>query len=596
MAREFTSVGVVGLGTMGAGIVEVFARKGIDVVAVEISEAALERGRVTLTGSTDRAVAKGKLAEADRDALLSRVHFQVGLDALHSVDLVIEAVPEHLDLKQRIFAELDRVCKPEAILATNTSSLSVTEISVATSRPNQVIGIHFFNPAPVMKLVEVVRTVVTSADVVADVEVLCERLGKVDVTISDRAGFIANALLFGYLNHAVSMFEARYATREDIDAAMKLGCGLPMGPLALMDLIGLDTAYEILDTMYRRGGRDRRHAPVPLIKQMVTAGLLGRKSGRGFYTYERPGSPVVVPDEQTPVASESALADGARGIAKVGVVGSGTMATGIIEVFAKAGYEVVSVTRGAEKSAKVFESVKTSLNKGVVRGKLSEADRDAALGRINWSATLEHLADVDLVVEAVVEELSVKKALFASLDEICKPGVVLATTTSSLPVIDVAMATQRPADVVGLHFFNPAPIMPLIEVVQTIRTSTETTATAKAVCATLGKTGVVCGDRSGFIVNALLFPYLNDAVKMLEASYSTADDIDYAMKLGCGYPMGPFELLDVVGLDVSLAIQRELYLELREPGFAPAPLLEHLVTAGYLGRKSGRGFRDHTRR
>ena len=596
MAREFTRVGVVGLGTMGAGIVEVFARNGVDVTAVEISDGALERGRATLTGSTDRAVAKGKLAEAERDALLARVDFRVGLDALHDVDLVIEAVPEHLDLKQRIFAELDRVCKPEAILATNTSSLSVTEISVATTRPNQVIGIHFFNPAPVMKLVEVVRTVVTSADVVADVEALCERLGKVDVTISDRAGFIANALLFGYLNHAVGMFEARYATREDIDAAMKLGCGLPMGPLALMDLIGLDTAYEILDTMYRRGGRDRRHAPAPLLKQMVTAGLLGRKSGRGFYTYERPGSPKVVPDEYTPLAADAALADGARAIAKVGVVGSGTMATGIIEVFAKAGYEIISVTRGAEKSAKVCEAVKTSLNKGVVRGKISESDRDDALGRITWSATLEHLADVDLVVEAVIEELSVKKALFASLDEICKPGVVLATTTSSLPVIDVAMATQRPADVIGLHFFNPAPIMPLVEIVQTIRTSAETSATARAVCAKLGKTGVVCGDRSGFIVNALLFPYLNDAVKMLEASYSTADDIDYAMKLGCGYPMGPFELLDVVGLDVSLAIQQELYLELREPGFAPAPLLEHLVTAGYLGRKSGRGFRDHTRR
>ncbi|WP_089158436.1 3-hydroxyacyl-CoA dehydrogenase family protein [Micromonospora sp. NBS 11-29] len=596
MAREFTRVGVVGLGTMGAGIVEVFARNGLDVTAVEISDAALERGRVTLTGSTDRAVAKGKLAEADRDALMARVDFRVGLDALHDVDLVIEAVPEHLDLKQRIFAELDRVCKPEAILATNTSSLSVTEISVATTRPNQVIGIHFFNPAPVMKLVEVVRTVVTSADVVADVEALCARLGKVDVTISDRAGFIANALLFGYLNHAVGMFEARYATREDIDAAMKLGCGLPMGPLALMDLIGLDTAYEILDTMYRRGGRDRRHAPAPLLKQMVTAGLLGRKSGRGFYTYERPGSPKVVPDEQTPTTTDVDLRDGARAIAKVGVVGSGTMATGIIEVFAKAGYEVVSVTRGAEKSATVCEAVKTSLNKGVVRGKLAETDRDAALGRVTWSATLEHLADVDLVVEAVVEELSVKKALFASLDEICKPGVVLATTTSSLPVIDVAMATQRPADVLGLHFFNPAPVMPLVEIVRTIRTSAETSATGRAVCAALGKTGVVCADRSGFIVNALLFPYLNDAVKMLEASYSTADDIDHAMKLGCGYPMGPFELLDVVGLDVSLAIQRELYLELREPGFAPAPLLEHLVTAGYLGRKTGRGFRDHTNR
>jgi 3-hydroxybutyryl-CoA dehydrogenase len=478
------------------------------------------------------------------------------------------------------------VCKPETILATNTSSLSVTEISVATHRPNQVVGMHFFNPAPIMKLVEIVKTVVTDEHVVADVEALCTRLGKVDVTINDRAGFIANALLFGYLNHAVALYESKYASREDIDAAMRLGCGLPMGPLALMDLIGLDTAYEILDTMYRRGGRDRRHAPVPLIKQMVTAGLLGRKSGRGFYTYESPGSPKIIDaaPESTPQAA---------GPRTVGVVGSGTMAAGIIEVFARAGFEVVSVSRGAEKSAKLCEAVKTSLNKGVVRGKLSEADRDAALGRVSWSATLEHLADVDLVVEAVIEELSVKKALFASLDEICKPGVLLATTTSSLPVVECAMATGRPADVVGLHFFNPAPVMGLVEVVRTIRTSPEALATATAVCAAVGKRAVVCADRAGFIVNALLFPYLNDAVRMLEASYASADDIDYAMKLGCAYPMGPFELLDVVGLDVSLAIQQELYLELREPGFAPAPLLEQLVTAGYLGRKVGRGFRDY---
>src|SRR5262249_5047190 len=160
----------------------------------------------------------------------------------------------------------------------------------------------------------------------------CARLGKVDVTINDRAGFIANGLLFGYLNHAVSLYEAKYASREDIDAAMRLGCGLPMGPLALMDLIGLDTAYEICDTMYRRGGRDRRHAPVPLIKQMVTAGLLGRKSGRGFYTYEKPGSPKVVADELTPTPRE---APSSASVRTVGVVGSGTMATGIVEVFVK---------------------------------------------------------------------------------------------------------------------------------------------------------------------------------------------------------------------------------------------------------------------
>jgi 3-hydroxybutyryl-CoA dehydrogenase len=592
VAREIASVGVVGLGTMGAGIVEVFARNGIAVTACEVDDGALERGRAKLTRSTGRAVERGKLDPADRDALLSRITFAVGFEALRDVDLVIEAAPERLDLKQKIFGQLDAICAPHTILATNTSSLSVTEISVATRRSNQVIGMHFFNPAPVMTLVEVVRTVVTTDAVVEDIEALCVRLGKVGVTISDRAGFIANGLLFGYLNHAAALFEARYVGREDIDAAMRLGCGLPMGPLALMDLIGLDTTYEILDTMYRRGGRDRRHAPVPLLKQMVTAGLLGRKSGRGFYTYARPGSPEVVDDELTP-APASAERAGTPAISTVGVIGSGTMAAGIVEVFASAGFEVMSVTRGAEKSEKLCEKIKASLAKAAIRGRISEADADAALSRVTWSVNLDELAGADLVVEAVVEELSVKRALFAALDEICKPGAILGTSTSSLPVIECAMATGRPANVLGLHFFNPAPAMRLVEVVRTIRTAEETVDAARAVIEKLGKRPVVCADRAGFVVNALLFPYLNDAVRMLEASYAGADDIDNAMKLGCGYPMGPFELLDVVGLDVSLAIQRELYLELREPGFSPAPLLEHLVTAGYLGRKVGRGFRSY---
>jgi 3-hydroxybutyryl-CoA dehydrogenase len=206
---------------------------------------------------------------------------------------------------------------------------------------------------------------------------------------------------------------------------------------------------------------------------------------------------------------------------------------------------------------------------------------------------LGDVADCDLVVEAVVEDLGVKVALFKELDAVSKPGAVLATTTSSLPVIECAMATGRPRDVVGIHFFNPAPVMKLVEVVHTVATAEDVLATAHEVCARLGKHAVDCGDRAGFIVNALLFPYLNDAVKMLEAHYATADGIDTAMKLGCGYPMGPFELLDVVGLDVALAIERALYLEFREPGFAPAPLLEHLVTAGYLGRKTRKGFRDY---
>jgi 3-hydroxybutyryl-CoA dehydrogenase len=427
--------------------------------------------------------------------------------------------------------------------------------------------------------------------VVEDVLALARKLDKVPVVAADRAGFIANALLFGYLNHAVSMVESRYATREDVDAAMRLGCGYPMGPLALLDLIGLDTAYEILDTMYKQG-RNRLHAPAPILKQMVTAGLLGRKTGRGFYTYEGPDSPVVVDDDLTPRVNGDEIA--VRPIKQVGVVGSGTMAVGIIEVLAKAGYDVLYVARGTEKVDRVRAGLERSLEKGVQRGKLSSEERDAALTRIVGTAKLDDLATADLVIEAVVEELSVKQALFETFDEICKPGAILATTTSSLPVIDLAMATKRPADVVGLHFFNPAPVMKLVEVVSTVSTTPEVADTVAAVAVAAGKHPVRCGDRAGFIVNALLFPYLNDAVRMLEAHYAGVDDIDAAMKLGCRLPMGPFELLDVVGLDVSLAIQRTLYLEFREPGFAPAPLLEHLVTAGYLGRKTKRGFRDYT--
>ncbi|MGZ4639757.1 MAG: 3-hydroxyacyl-CoA dehydrogenase family protein, partial [Actinomycetes bacterium] len=468
MSRVFRTVGVIGLGTMGAGIVEVFAREGLQVVGVEPSEEALQRGRGHLQHSTDRAVKRGKLSQDDQSALMDRVTFTTSMEDLADADLVIEAVPERLDLKQEVFATLDKICKPEAILATNTSSLSVTEISVSTSRPSKVLGMHFFNPAPVLKLVEVVRTVVTEPEVVEDITSLAGLLGKVPVVIGDKAGFIANALLFGYLNHAVSMYESRYASREDIDAAMRLGCGYPMGPLALLDLIGLDTAYEILDTMYRQS-RDRLHAPSPILKQMVTAGLRGRKTGRGFYTYEAPDSPVVVPDDLTPVVGHHG--SGTHEVRTIGVVGSGTMATGIIEVLAKAGYDVLYVTRGDEKVARVRAALERSLDKAVLRGKLEEAARVDALARVRGSSRLDDLADCDLVVEAVVEELSVKQALFATFDEICKPGAVLATTTSSLPVIELAAATNRPRDVVGLHFFNPAPVMKLVEVVRTVATS-----------------------------------------------------------------------------------------------------------------------------
>ena len=589
--RKFSTIGVIGLGTMGAGIAEVFARNGYSVTGVELTDEAVARGREHLEHSTSRAVKRGKMSEAEQKELLDRITLSTSMVDLAQADFVVEAVVESLEVKKSIFRTLDDIVSPEAILATNTSSLSVTEISTANGRPGRVVGVHFFNPAPVQNLVEIVRTVVTEPDVLEDVKALVGRLGKNPVVCGDKAGFIANTLLFGYLNHAVSFFEGHYASREDIDAAMRFGCGYPMGPLALLDLIGLDTAYEILDTMYKQG-RDRLHAPAPILKQMVTAGLLGRKTGRGFYTYEAPDSPIVVADDKTP--SEDDKPQLRHDIRTVGVVGTGTMASGIVEVFAKAGYDVVYVGRAADKVEGVRATIERSLDKAIQRGKLEESARDEVLGRLTGTTSLDDLAGVDIVVEAIAEDLKIKTTLFENLDEICKPGTILATTTSSLPIISLARVTHRPQDVVGMHFFNPAPIMKLVEVVTTVSTDEEVAETTRALCAAVGKVAVSCGDRAGFIVNALLFPYLNDAVKMLEAHYATADDIDTAMKQGCALPMGPFELLDVVGNDVSLAIQKELYLEFREPGFSPAPLLEHLVTAGYLGRKTKRGFRDYS--
>jgi len=591
--RAFETIGIVGLGTMGAGIAEVFAREGYTVVGVDQNDEQTARGRQFLEHSTARAVARQKMTEDEQAALLGRISFSTELKALTDADFVVEAVVESVEVKKQIFRELDAIVAPDAILATNTSSLSVTDISTANSKPGRVIGVHFFNPAPVQGLVEIVRTVVTEPEVLADVSALVRKVGKNPVVCGDKAGFIANTLLFGYLNHAVSMFEGKYASREDIDAAMRFGCGYPMGPLQLLDLIGLDTAYEILETMYRQG-RDRLHAPSPILKQMVTAGMLGRKTGRGFYTYDGPDSPKTVVDDLTP--SEADKPQLQHDIKTVGVVGTGTMASGIVEVFAKAGYDVLFVGRSQVKVDGVVTAITKNFDRQIQRGRATEDDKAAVLAKVSGTTSLDDLKDVDIVVEAIAEDLAVKTTLFENLDDICKPGAILATTTSSLPIIALAKVTSRPQDVVGMHFFNPAPVMKLVEVVSTVSTSDDVTATTRALCDKIGKVAVSCADRAGFIVNALLFPYLNDAVKMLEAHYATADDIDTAMKQGCALPMGPFELLDVVGNDVSLAIQRELYLEFREPGFAPAPLLEHLVTAGYLGRKTQRGFRDYSSR
>ncbi|MEV0124465.1 3-hydroxybutyryl-CoA dehydrogenase [Streptomyces sp. NPDC050703] len=593
MDAPLNTVAVIGLGTMGTGIAEVLARGGREVIGIDISRAAADRAVTSLEASTARAVRRERLTEEERQDILARFSASTDLRAAADADLVIEVVPESYEVKQQIIRGLDAVVRPGTIIATGTNALSVTRLAAESARPERVLGLHFFNPAPAMKLVEVVSSVLTAPAAVATVTDLAQALGKKPVAVGDRPGFVADGLLFGYLNQAAAMYEAKYASREDIDAAMKLGCGLPMGPLALLDLIGVDTARTVLDAMYAES-RDRLHAPAPILKQLSEAGLTGRKAGRGFYTYAAPGSADVVDDALTPREGERRVRG--RAVRSVGVAGSGTMASGIAEVFAKAGYDVVLAARTDEKAAAAKARIGTSLARSVEKGRLTAGAAAEALERITPAASYEAFADVDLALEAIAEDLEAKRQLFAALDKVCKPGAILATTTSSLPVVACARATTRPRDVIGMHFFNPAPAMKLVEVVRTVLTADDVHATVREVCAGIRKHPVDCGDRAGFIVNALLFPYLNNAIKMVEEHYASLDDIDAAMKLGGGYPMGPFELLDVVGLDVSLAIEKVLHREFRDPGLAPAPLLEHLVAAGCLGRKTGRGFREYARR
>ncbi len=282
-------------------------------------------------------------------------------------------------------------------------------------------------------------------------------------------------------------------------------------------------------------------------------------------------------------------------INKVGILGSGIMGAGIAEVAAKSGHEVVLRSRKQDTADDMLATLEKSLTRQVDKGRLEADEKDAVLGRVTATSQMHALAHCDLVIESVVEDLQVKQHLFAELHDVCSAYTILATNTSTLPVIEMAMVTDRPDKVCGVHFFNPAPAMSLVEIVRPLTASDETIESVKAFAAACGKDPVEVKDRAGFIVNALLFPYLNNAVRMLENGTASREDIDTAMKGGCNFPMGPLALLDLVGLDTSLSILDALYEEFRDPNYAAMPLLRRMVAAGQLGRKSGLGFYDYAK-
>jgi len=279
-------VGVLGCGLMGAGIAEVCARAGLETVVREVEESFLDRGLARIHRSLDKAVEKGKIEAEQREATLLKLTGTTDLEPLTDCDLIIEAIVENIEEKARIFATLDKEVKDSAIFASNTSSLTITEIAMSTGRTEQFVGLHFFNPVPVMKLVEVVRTLMTTDEVMEIARNFVRTIGKEPVTCKDNSGFLVNRLLVPYLLDAIRALEEGVGTVDDIDKAMQLGCGYPMGPLTLLDFVGLDTTYYIANIMFEEY-REKRFAPPPLLKKMVLAGRLGRKAGHGFYDYSK---------------------------------------------------------------------------------------------------------------------------------------------------------------------------------------------------------------------------------------------------------------------------------------------------------------------
>lgn len=281
---EVKTIGVLGAGTMGAGIAQNAAQAGYQVILVDVDAALVERGTKGILKNLQKSVERGKLAEADKDAIVARISGEVSLASFSEVDVVIEAIIENINIKKKVFAELDTICTAHTILASNTSSLPITELAAATKRPDKVVGMHFFNPVPMMKLVEVIPGRVTSPETVAAVTELAKRLGKVPVNAKEAPGFIVNRILVPMLNEAVMALQEEIGTAQDIDTAMKLGAGMPMGPLALCDMVGNDIVLAVMEVFYQEFG-DPKYRPATLLRQMVRAGHLGMKTGRGFYDY-----------------------------------------------------------------------------------------------------------------------------------------------------------------------------------------------------------------------------------------------------------------------------------------------------------------------
>lgn len=509
-------IGVVGAGTMGAGIAQVAAQAGFQVLMYDIGPGPLEAGHSRIASGLERLVQRGKLTAAERDAVLQRIGTTTSLSDFHSADFVVEAAPEILDLKKQIFQELDRTCRPEVILATNTSSLSVTEIGALTNRQDRVVGMHFFNPVPLMKLVEVVQGARTSAEAAAHTTEITRKLGKTPVQAKDTPGFIVNRIARPFPGEALRLYGENVAGIQQIDRIAKLAAGFRMGPFELMDLVGMDINFAVNRSVFEQFFYEPRFRPHPLQAQMVKANLLGRKTGGGWYRYE--GDQIV---------------DGPKGA----------------EFFGNPGPRVEGISTVYVGGDEAF----------------AQLTRDAGY-------TLTDSPDqADLVVGSQGP---------SQLDSLAlKEGALVLVEASRIVTTELGSWSAAPERVVGYGGIPSVATRQLIEIAPGFRTATEAWQTAARFIQSIGRDVEVIHDGPGLVAPRIIACLVNEAAYALMEGVASAADIDTAMKLGVNYPEGPLAWADALGPDVILEILDGLHAHTGDDRYRPCPYLQKLVFA-----------------
>jgi 3-hydroxybutyryl-CoA dehydrogenase len=548
LASEITRLGVVGAGTMGAGIAQLAAGAGCEVVLCDLSTEVVERGIGRVRAGFDRMVERGRMTAEARDAALGRIRTATALGEFRDAQVVIEAVSEDLGLKRQIFAELARICAPEAVLASNTSSLSITAIANGVERPERVAGMHFFNPAPVMALVEVIGGALTSPATLDTIAALAERLGKTPVRAQDTPGFIVNRVARPFTGEALRIVGEGIATAPQVDRIVR-AAGFRMGPFELLDLVGLDVNFAVHQAVYEQTFLEPRYRPQQLQARMVAAGLLGQKSGRGFYRYA--DGQRVVEEHPDPYADIGPLSR----VANVLIAGHGPVADDLALALQAAGQEVI--TYSTEEST-------TLMNAGIPRARRL---RDVLL-------------TTTLAIEAVLGPRELKRAYWYELDDSLPPQIPILSLALGQGATELGSWGSRPERVVGVGFAGSFATTPIVELGRGLRTAESAMRRSVAFLRRMGKEVAVVGDPPGQVLTRILSCLVNEAAFALEEGIATTADIDTAMRLGLNYPAGPIEWSSRLGLESVVTTLDGLHAYYGEERYRVAPRLRRALHAG----------------